>query len=33
MYRGGDGVIRELEFLEPVDVNILSERRVVRPYG
>ena len=33
LHPGGDGVIRELEFLEPVDVNILSERRVIRPYG
>ncbi|KXS20188.1 hypothetical protein M427DRAFT_94686 [Gonapodya prolifera JEL478] len=32
-YRGGDGCIRELEFVEPVQVSILSERRVVPPYG
>jgi 5-oxoprolinase (ATP-hydrolysing) len=24
-YRGGEGVIRELEFLEPLQVSILSE--------
>lgn len=33
-YRGGDGVIREIEFLEEgIQVSILSERRVFRPYG
>lgn len=32
-YRGGDGLIRELEFLEPLNVAILSERRVFEPYG
>eukprot|EP00127_Corallochytrium_limacisporum_P003388 Clim_evm16s149 gene=Clim_evmTU16s149 len=30
---GGDGVERELEFLSPMTVSILSERRVFRPYG
>ncbi|KAF7305109.1 Hydantoinase-B domain-containing protein [Mycena kentingensis (nom. inval.)] len=32
-YRGGEGVIRELEFLEPMQVSILSERRTRQPYG
>ncbi|KAL2866076.1 Hydantoinase B/oxoprolinase-domain-containing protein [Aspergillus lucknowensis] len=32
-YRGGDGVIRELEFRMPLSVSMLSERRVYRPYG
>ncbi|KAJ3341068.1 hypothetical protein HDU93_005700 [Gonapodya sp. JEL0774] len=32
-YSGGDGVIRDIEFLEPVQVSILSERRVMAPYG
>ncbi len=32
-YRGGDGLIREIEFLEPMEVAILSERRVLAPYG
>ena len=32
-YQGGDGIIRELEFLKPLDVSILSERRVFAPYG
>lgn len=30
---GGDGCVRELEFTEELDVSILSERRVFRPYG
>lgn len=33
MHRGGDGVIRELEFRRPVSCSILSERRVYQPYG
>ncbi len=32
-YHGGCGVIRELEFLEPLDVSILSQRRSIAPYG
>jgi 5-oxoprolinase (ATP-hydrolysing) len=32
-YRGGDGLIREMEFLTPLNVAILSERRVFAPYG
>lgn len=32
-FRGGEGVIRELEFLEPLQVSILSERRTRAPYG
>lgn len=32
-FRGGDGVVRELEFLEEMTVSILSERRAFRPYG
>ncbi|RCI04875.1 hypothetical protein CU098_000060 [Rhizopus stolonifer] len=33
-YQGGDGVIREIEFLEDgIQVSILSERRVYHPYG
>jgi 5-oxoprolinase (ATP-hydrolysing) len=30
---GGDGLIREIEFLAPMRVSVLSERRVVPPYG
>ena len=32
-FTGGDGLIREIEFLEPLTVTILSERRVFAPYG
>ncbi|CEH17403.1 hydantoinase b oxoprolinase [Ceraceosorus bombacis] len=33
-YRGGEGVIRDIEFLMPdMQVSILSERRVYHPYG
>lgn len=32
-HRGGDGVIRDIEFRIPVHVSILSERRVYHPYG
>lgn len=31
--RGGDGVTRDIEFLEPLQCSILSERRVFQPYG
>ena len=31
--RGGDGVVRRLQFLEPMTVNVLSSRRKVAPYG
>jgi 5-oxoprolinase (ATP-hydrolysing) len=33
LYRGGDGLIRELEFLRDVEVSILSERRETSPFG
>lgn len=33
MHIGGEGVIRDIEFRIPVQVSILSERRVYRPYG
>jgi 5-oxoprolinase (ATP-hydrolysing) len=32
-HRGGDGIIRELEFLEPLVVSLLTARRNSRPYG
>ncbi|NPA81393.1 MAG: 5-oxoprolinase [Epsilonproteobacteria bacterium] len=32
-YRGGDGIVREIRFLKPLDVAVLSERRVFAPYG
>ncbi|KAG8532575.1 uncharacterized protein KY384_002452 [Bacidia gigantensis] len=33
LHRGGEGVVRDIEFRIPVQVSILSERRVYRPYG
>ncbi|KAI1778569.1 putative 5-oxoprolinase [Hypoxylon cercidicola] len=33
LHRGGDGCVRDIEFRIPVQVSILSERRVVAPYG
>ncbi|MCA9059120.1 MAG: hydantoinase B/oxoprolinase family protein, partial [Planctomycetaceae bacterium] len=32
-FRGGDGVVREIEFLEPLQVSLLSQRRETSPYG
>jgi 5-oxoprolinase (ATP-hydrolysing) len=32
-WRGGDGVIRELLFLEDLEINILSQHRIEKPYG
>ena len=32
-HRGGDGLVRELEFLSPATVTLLSERRRGRPWG
>ncbi len=31
--RGGGGVVREIEFLEPLSVSIISQRRTRGPYG
>ncbi|RMZ82531.1 hypothetical protein DV737_g2018, partial [Chaetothyriales sp. CBS 132003] len=33
LHKGGEGVIREIEFLTPMQCSIISERRVHRPYG
>lgn len=33
LHRGGDGCIRDIEFTMPLQVSILSERRVLPPYG
>ena len=30
---GGQGIIRELEFLDAATVTLMGERRVTRPYG
>jgi len=32
-FRGGDGLIREIELLQPATVSLLSERRRFQPYG
>ncbi len=32
-HRGGDGVVRQLEFLRPLDVSLLTERRLTQPFG
>jgi 5-oxoprolinase (ATP-hydrolysing) len=32
-WRGGDGIIREIEFLTPVQATLLSQHRVTSPYG
>jgi 5-oxoprolinase (ATP-hydrolysing) len=32
-FSGGDGVIRELEFTEPVTLSLLTQHRVEVPYG
>jgi 5-oxoprolinase (ATP-hydrolysing) len=31
--KGGDGIVRELEFLKDVTVSVLSERRIFAPKG
>jgi 5-oxoprolinase (ATP-hydrolysing) len=33
LFNGGDGVVRELKFLKPATVTIISERRNYPPYG
>jgi 5-oxoprolinase (ATP-hydrolysing) len=33
LHRGGNGIIREIEFLEPLEVSLLTSRRMTRPYG
>lgn len=33
LHRGGDGLIREIEFLQPVHATLLSDRRETQPYG
>jgi len=33
VWRGGNGIIREIEFLEPVQATLLSQHRHVTPYG
>ncbi len=32
-HRGGDGIVREIEFLSPLSVSLLTSRRSTQPYG
>lgn len=32
-HRGGDGIVREIEFLIPMEVSLLTSRRRTQPYG
>jgi len=32
-WRGGDGLVREMEFLAPLNLSLLTQHRVVAPYG
>jgi 5-oxoprolinase (ATP-hydrolysing) len=32
-YKGGDGIIREVEFLEEVEVSLLRQHQIQKPYG
>ncbi len=32
-HRGGDGIVREIEFLAPAQVTLLTDRRRLAPYG
>jgi len=31
--RGGDGIVRRYQFLQPAEITLLSDRRVTKPYG
>ena len=33
LHKGGDGIVRELEFLSPAKVGLLTDRRRTAPYG
>lgn len=33
IYGGGDGIVREIMFLEPASVSLLTERRLNAPWG
>ena len=33
LHRGGDGIVREVEFLKPLTVSLLTNRRLSLPYG
>ena len=32
-HQGGEGLLREYEFLQPAEITLLSDRRVTKPYG
>jgi N-methylhydantoinase B len=32
-HRGGDGLVRAYEFLQPAEITLLSDRRATQPYG
>ena len=32
-YRGGDGLVREITFRKSLELSVLTERRVLAPYG
>ena len=32
-WRGGDGIVRQIKFNQPMDINILSQHRKEKPYG
>lgn len=32
-FRGGDGAVREITFLAPMSISLLTQRRLERPYG
>ena len=32
-WAGGDGIVREVEFLEPLTVSLLTQHRVEAPFG
>lgn len=33
IFNGGDGVLREIMFRSPLTLSVLTERRVLQPYG
>ena len=33
LHRGGDGIVREIEFLEPLELSLLTQRRACAPFG
>jgi 5-oxoprolinase (ATP-hydrolysing) len=33
VWKGGDGLIREYRFLKPVEVSLLTQRRILAPFG